>query len=375
MAFSENTFTYLGGAQVFDTNLALGVLEVSHITVTVDGVVDGFGDPIEYNFTYNDTTGEVTVLDALVINQIVRVKRDTPIDMLVVDFDQNADVTKRNLSRSLKQALMSVQENADSREADSIILADTVADINALVTSIDSQVAATAANAAAAAASKTAAELAETNAELAEVNAETAQAAAEAALAAFNPALYLTKAGDLAGLASVPTARTNLGLGTAAVNNTGDFATAAQGAKADTAYQSTDLASQAEAEAGVSNTKLMTPLRAQQHFAAKAQFQTVYTSPAQTLVADGDITLTHGLGAVPKLTELILVCTTANAGFAVGDEVRVGYNSGTNTGITYGVNSTQIKIAMGTTIPVCALAGTSVNITYASWNLVVRAWV
>lgn len=49
----------------------------------------------------------------------------------------------------------------------------------------------------------------------------------------------LTKAGNLAGIANAATARTNLGLGSAAVENTSAFATAAQGAKADTAWQPT----------------------------------------------------------------------------------------------------------------------------------------
>jgi hypothetical protein len=52
----------------------------------------------------------------------------------------------------------------------------------------------------------------------------------------------LQKASNLADLGSAATARTNLGLGTAATHAAGDFATAAQGAKADTALQpSTDI--------------------------------------------------------------------------------------------------------------------------------------
>lgn len=52
----------------------------------------------------------------------------------------------------------------------------------------------------------------------------------------------LTKSGNLAGLASVSASRANLGLGTAAVANSTDFATSAQGATADNAIPKVFLA-------------------------------------------------------------------------------------------------------------------------------------
>lgn len=89
----------------------------------------------------------------------------------------------------------------------------------------------------------------------------------------------LLKDGNLAGLTNTVTARSNLGLGSAATSAATDFATAAQGALADSAVQPGDLATvattgaysdltgtpqlalQVDAIAATDNAKTMTPLR------------------------------------------------------------------------------------------------------------------
>ena len=76
------------------------------------------------------------------------------------------------------------------------------------------------------------------------------------AAAAVDASGFLTVANNLADLNNAATARTNLGLGTAATTASTDYATAAQGALADTAVQPADItgwASQTYVDTAVSN--------------------------------------------------------------------------------------------------------------------------
>ena len=118
MAYANTRVPYSGGPQIFETGFGLGVLSTENLVVTVDGVVDGLGEPAEFSFTYNTASGQVTVLDSIAASTalpaIVDIRRVTPVDTLAVDFEAGADVTKRNLNRAVVQALMATQETRDS---------------------------------------------------------------------------------------------------------------------------------------------------------------------------------------------------------------------------------------------------------------------
>ena len=99
-----------------------------------------------------------------------------------------------------------------------------------------------------------------------------------------------------------------------------------------------------------------------------------FESSEISLVSDGDFSVSHGLGGLPKLISAVLVCKTTDAGYPVGAELYAAGNSGTNTGLTWAATSSAIVGSFGSQIPVNAIGSTSANLTFASWKLVLRAW-
>jgi len=200
------------------------------------------------------------------------------------------------------------------------------------------------------------------------------------------------------GATTVSAARTALGLGTAAVENIGSFATAAQGALANTAVQPGSLASvatsgayadlsglpvvltQVQATDPASTVSgLITGQRIAQAVAASVAPR--YSSPEQAITSGGALTLTHGLGAVPFSVQAYLICKTAENGFQVDDLVPV--NPATNAaaniaaGLSMRVTSTQIIVRYGIVANpfevINATNGNTVQLTSANWRLIVRA--
>lgn len=135
-----------------------------------------------------------------------------------------------------------------------------------------------------------------------------------------------------------------------------------------------EIATAAEVRAGSSTSLAVTP----GDLKTALNFSTYYESSEQSYTAGTAITLTHSLGAIPKLTIVELVCKTTNAGWAVDDRVTVmSYDgAGINQGITVGYNTTQIILMPGSDgiqIP-HKTTGNGTTLTAASWRLVARAW-
>lgn len=111
-------------------------------------------------------------------------------------------------------------------------------------------------------------------------------------------------------------------------------------------------------------------------------FTKEYTSAQQTITSGGLITLTHGLGAVPKLITGRLVCITAEAGYAVGDVVAVelvnNSSSGTDQANSVVLGTSNIAIRLSNEGGVFAVGhkgtGARTVLTNANWKLVVSAY-
>lgn len=104
-----------------------------------------------------------------------------------------------------------------------------------------------------------------------------------------------------------------------------------------------------------------------------------YTSAEQTISNAGTGTLTHGLGSIPKLVQLRLVCKTAENGYSIGDEILWGTAfSGADRGVSITLSATEIiyRYLNNTTPFNCPnkTTGAMANLTNGNWRLVVRAW-
>ena len=178
-----------------------------------------------------------------------------------------------------------------------------------------------------------------------------------------------------------------------------------------------EIASQAEAEAGTNNTKLMTPLRTAQaidelippvaqltQLQAEDPASTVFGTVSGELLAaaiaeaglpEPDFTdevgpnfpsagsttvFTHGLGGIPKLVQIYAVCTTATRGYSVGDKIPMHTNySSTNQGSNYQVDNLAIRFLIGTSNTYIFGRDNNVFLTLttteaANFKLRVEAW-
>jgi hypothetical protein len=104
---------------------------------------------------------------------------------------------------------------------------------------------------------------------------------------------------------------------------------------------------------------------------------------ASAIVAAGSLSIAHGLGVIPDDVILELRCLTAEAGYSVGNLLKINYSeqsfgSAGNYGVSIVCDATNINIRYGSTAAAFAIpnktTGAGATITIANWELVARAW-
>jgi hypothetical protein len=143
---------------------------------------------------------------------------------------------------------------------------------------------------------------------------------------------------------------------------------------------SADLASQAQAQAGTDNTKLMTPLRVAEAIIAQAMTPG-FTSAETTLSRDGRWTLAHGLGVVPSRVQMNLRCNSADLNFSVNDVIFYypgNYDINSGQGVQISADATNVYLGVYYVYARNKTTGTTstawAEITYANWRASVLAW-
>ena len=116
---------------------------------------------------------------------------------------------------------------------------------------------------------------------------------------------------------------------------------------------------------------------------AGAVFTKSYASPAQTITSGGQLTLAHGLGAVPKMVRAYVKCTTAEINYSVGDTVEVPFNQSTrgassSKGLAIRWEAANLVIRMGSAATVFDILNASTGgnsaITNSKWDLYLEAY-
>lgn len=173
-----------------------------------------------------------------------------------------------------------------------------------------------------------------------------------------------------------------LGAATATTQTAGDnstkvattaFVTASNPAASASTAGHVELATTAETQTGSDATRGVTPAGLK----GALLFSKGFESSAQNVVPNSSLNVPHGLGAVPKMFQVVLRCSTAELGYSVGDEVFCNflYVSGVSV-IQASVDATNVIINYtgSNTRVLNKITQVDSTITAASWKFVARAW-
>ncbi|MFC3706037.1 hypothetical protein ACFOOL_14890 [Devosia honganensis] len=113
---------------------------------------------------------------------------------------------------------------------------------------------------------------------------------------------------------------------------------------------------------------------------ATMPFTKEYISAEQAITLGGSLSISHGLGGTPKITQYSLKCVVPELGYSVGDEVQcVGTQFEYTRGVDIAADATTINVlykgAGGTVFSIRQKSSNTMgNIDTGNWRLIVRAW-
>ncbi len=107
-----------------------------------------------------------------------------------------------------------------------------------------------------------------------------------------------------------------------------------------------------------------------------------FVSPETVVTAANYASFNHGLGVMPKVVTLSLICKTGEQGFSAGEEAILAGNvitylpSGNSFGVQVASNSTTTRVKIGSTgLGLLNLTtGVAVQINPSNWRLIIRAY-
>lgn len=138
-----------------------------------------------------------------------------------------------------------------------------------------------------------------------------------------------------------------------------------------------EIATDAEVAAGTDTVRAVTPSGLKNSLGISNKF----TSTNITISVGGGDAQNHPFGAVPSIVLGYLVCTTADAGYSVGDVVRYDSTNNRNVSgvmmITVWANATQVGVGFGASGGAINISNKTTKndtaINLASWRYVIKA--
>ena len=128
--YTVKNYTYSGQA-TFAINFPLGILSRTHVTIQVNGAVDGDGEP--QNYTNFDWVSDAEIIiNGLETDDTIVIRRTVPKTQLLTAFGEGKDITRENMDDQAKQAIMVYHEVLDGRLQD-VDLTAQIAQVQALI--------------------------------------------------------------------------------------------------------------------------------------------------------------------------------------------------------------------------------------------------